>query len=225
MRRGVFVVLVTLLALAAPGLAEARELRATVGPGFTIVLVDETGSRVTHLEAGTHTIHVNDQSGEHNFHLFGPGVDERTQIETVGTATWTVTLVDGVYTYVCDPHADAMIGRFTVGSATLPTPTQPTPPAVTPATRLVATVGPGATITLRDARGQRVRQLRAGAYVITVRDRSRLHNFRLTGPGVRRSTGVAFRGGATWRVTLGHGTYRFRCDPHPRAMRGSFVVH
>lgn len=216
--------LVALFALAAPAVAEARELRATVGPGFTIVLIDETGTRVTHLDPGEYTIHVADQSVEHNFHLFGPGVDRRTEIETLGTTTWTVTFVDGVYTYLCDPHADEMIGQFVVGSATLPAPpTPPTPPATT-ATRLVATVGPGATITLRTVSGQRVRRLRHGNYAITVRDRSRLHNFRLTGPGVRRATRVAFVGTVTWRLTLHPGTYRFVCDTHARAMRGSFVV-
>ena len=224
MRRGVAVALVTLSALAAPGVAEARDLRATVGPGFTIVLIDESGNRVTHLEAGTHTIQVNDQSGEHNFHLFGPGVDQRTEIETTGTVTWTVTLVDGVYTYLCDPHADAMIGRFAVGTATLPAEPGPPPPPTTSATRLIATVGPGATIALRTPAGRQVRQLRHGNYVITVRDRSRVHNFRLAGPGVRRATTVRFMGTVTWRVTLHPGTYRFLCDPHARAMRGSFRV-
>ena len=224
MRRGVAVALVTLFALAAPGLAEARELRATVGPGFTIVLIDETGTRVTHLEAGTHTIHVNDQSGEHNFHLFGPGVDQRTEIETLDAVTWTITFVDGVYTYMCDPHGDLMVGRFAVGTATLPVEPEPPPPTATPATRLVATVGPGATITLRTTAGRRVRSVRHGNFVITVRDRSRLHNFRLTGPRMRRATTMRFTGTVTWRVTLHPGTYRFMCDPHARAMRGSFVV-
>jgi plastocyanin len=223
MRRAVTVMLSVLFALAAPAIAQAKDLRATVGPGFTIVLIDETGTRVTHLDPGVHTIHVEDQSGEHNFHLNGPGVDERTEIETIGSVTWTLTFVDGVYTYFCDPHADSMIGRFAVGSATLPAPTQP-PPTTTSATRLVATVGPGATITLRTPSGQRVRRLRRGAYSIVVRDRSRVHNFRLTGPGVRRATGVGFVGTVRWRVTLRAGTYRYRCDPHASAMRGSFSV-
>ena len=67
-------------------------------------------------------------------------------------------------------------------------------------------------------------RLKPGAYAIVVRDRSRAHNFRLTGPGVRRATRVPFVGTVTWRVTLRAGTYRFRCDPHARAMRGSFTV-
>jgi len=223
MRRAFAVTLSILFSLAAPAVAEARDLRATVGPGFTIVLIDETGTIVTHLDPGEYTIHVVDQSGEHSFHLRGPGVDQLTEIETLGPATWTVTFVDGVYTYFCDPHADTMVGQFTVGSATLPTP--PTPPTTPPAaTRLVATVGPGATMTLRNAAGQRVRRLKPGRYVIVVRDRSRAHNFRLTGPGVRRATGVPFVGSVTWRLTFRAGTYRFLCDSHARAMRGSFTV-
>jgi plastocyanin len=220
MRRGVAVTLSVVFALAGPAVAQARELRATVGPGFTIVLIDETGTRVSHLDPGEYTIHVDDRSIEHNFHLSGPGVDRATEIDAVSSEVWTVTLRDGVYTYQCDPHADEMIGRFTVGSGTLPTPPAPAPVA----TRLIATVGPSATITLRTVSGQRVRRLRRGAYAIVVRDRSRLHNFRLTGPNVRRSTRVAFRGTVTWRVTLHPGTYRFRCDRHARKMHGTFTV-
>lgn len=220
MHRGVVAILSALVALAAPALADAKELRGTVGPGFTIVLVDEAGTRVSHLDPGEYTIQVSDQSIDHNFHLSGPGVERATEVESTGTTVWTVTLVDGVYTYFCEPHSDTMLGRFAVGSATLP---PVTPPAAT-RTRLIATVGPGATITLRTVAGARVRRLRPGAYSIVVRDRSRRHNFRLTGRGVRRATGVGFTGTVTWRVTLRAGTYRFQCDPHARAMRGSFVV-
>lgn len=210
-----------LVALAAPAVAQAKELRATVGPGFTIVLIDESGTRVTHLDPGEHTIHVEDRSIEHNFRLSGPGVERATEIDAISSEVWTVTLVDGVYTYFCEPHSDELIGRFAVGSATLPT---PRPPTTTKVTRLIATVGPGFTITLRTVSGARVRRVKPGAYAIVVRDRSRIHNFRLTGPGVRRATGVAFRGTVTWRVTLRAGTYRFRCDPHRTTLRGSFTV-
>jgi len=214
----------TLVALAAPDVAAARELRATVGPGFTITLVDETGARVTHLERGQHTIVVADNAPDHNFHLSGPGVDIATEIEYVGTTTWTVTLTDGVYSFVCDPHVDAMSGTFAVGTATLP-PTPPPPSAHQPHTRrLVATVGPGALIRLASPTGARVTTLRRGRYTITVRDRSRQHNFHLVGPGVNKRTSVARTGTTTWRVTLRAGTYRFVCDPHARAMRGRVRV-
>ena len=225
MRRALAVTLCAVFALAAPSLAQARELRGTVGPGFTITLIDETGNRVTHVEAGTHTLVVTDNSIDHNFHLTGPGVDVLTEIEFVGTMTWTLMFTDGIYDFVCDPHVDAMNGRFAVGTATLPAPT-PTPPTTNPpaARRLIATVGPGFTISLRTPAGARVRTLARGAYTIVVRDRSRAHNFHLLGPRMNRRTTVAARGTFTWRVTLRAGTYRFVCDPHAAAMRGSFRV-
>lgn len=223
MHRATILTLGVLVALAAPAVAEAKELRGTVGPGFTIALVDESGARVTHVEAGEHTIVVSDNSDDHNFHLIGPGVNLATDVEFVGTVTWTVRLTDGIYDFVCDPHVDAMSGRFAVGSATLPParPPQTQPPT---ARRLIATVGPGFTIVLRTRAGARVTTLARGAYTIVVRDRSAAHNFHLTGPRVNRRTSVARTGTFTWRVTLRPGRYRFVCDPHARAMRGSFRV-
>jgi plastocyanin len=93
----------------------------------------------------------------------------------------------------------------------------------TAATRLVATVGPGATITLKKA-GKKVTSLPAGAYSITVQDKSGFHNFSLSGPGVRKSTTVSFVGAKTWNVTLRKGKYRYECMPHALSMRGSFTV-
>jgi plastocyanin len=91
------------------------------------------------------------------------------------------------------------------------------------ATRLVATVGPGATITLTKG-GKKVTTLRPGAYTITVRDRSRSHNFVLTGPGLRRLTTVAFVGTRTWNVSLRRGKHTYVCTPHASFMRGTFTV-
>jgi plastocyanin len=93
----------------------------------------------------------------------------------------------------------------------------------TAATRLVATVGPGFTITLKKA-GVKVRSLRPGTYTITVQDKSRDHNFRLRGPGFNRATGIARVGTFRWTVRLRAGTYRYVCDPHLDSMRGSFRV-
>jgi plastocyanin len=227
MRRALVFTLSAFFALAAPAVAEAKELRGTVGPGFTIALVDESGARVTHVDPGEYTLVVQDNSIDHNFHLTGPGVNVLTEIEFVGTMRWTVTLTDGIYDFVCDPHLDVMSGRFAVGTATLPPAAPPArPPATTPpaARRLVATVGPGFTIALRTAAGARVTTLRRGTYTIVVRDRSRAHNFHLTGPRTNRRTTVSARGTFTWRVTLRPGRYRFVCDPHADSMRGSFRV-
>jgi hypothetical protein len=89
--------------------------------------------------------------------------------------------------------------------------------------RLVATVGPGNTITLT-RNGARVRTLTAGAYVIVVRDRSKRHNFHLTGPGVNRRTAVGRTGTVTWNLRLRAGTFRYVSDPQARRVRGAFVV-
>jgi ABC-type nitrate/sulfonate/bicarbonate transport system substrate-binding protein len=51
-----------------------------------------------------------------------------------------------------------------------------------------------------------------GPAQIVVRDTSATQNVHLTGPGVNRSTGVAFRGSVTWRLNLRPGTYRIRSD-------------
>ncbi len=92
------------------------------------------------------------------------------------------------------------------------------------ATRLVATVGPGFTITLKNASGAKVTSLKAGTYTIAVRDKSNIHNFHLRGTGVNKDSGIAYVGNRTWTVKLRAGTYRYICDPHPDSMKGSFRV-
>jgi plastocyanin len=204
------------LALAAPGGAasEPPKLLATVGPGATIQLRHLDGSRVVQLDPGEYTIVVEDLSEEHNFRLLGPGVNRATGVEELSNDMWNVTLVAGSYRFLCDPHAGTMRGTFHVG---------PLPPPPPPSVRLVGTVGPGASISLRTPAGANVKAVRAGAATVTVRDRAAVHNFRLVGPGVNRATTVKGRGTATWRVTLRQGaTYRFLCDPHRLRMKGSF---
>jgi hypothetical protein len=60
--------------------------------------------------------------------------------------------------------------------------------------------------------------------VIAVRDRSKRHNFHLTGPGVNRKTVVGRTASVTWNVRLGPGTFRYVSDPQAKRVRGSFVV-
>jgi plastocyanin len=88
---------------------------------------------------------------------------------------------------------------------------------------LVATDGPGFTITLKQG-GKAVKTLKAGTYKITVQDKSNIHNFHLTGPGVNKTTSVAAVKTYTWTVTLKKGTYKYVCDPHKTIMKGSFTV-
>lgn len=218
MSRLPFLAVVAMLAFPGTAAAQAPRLLATVGPGASIGMSDANGARLLNIDPGTYEILVRDQSDEHNFHLSGPGVDRATDVEFVGQELWTVTLREGTYRFVCDPHASSMRGQFVVGDAPPPPPPPPAP------TRLTATVGPGPSISLRNSAGRLVRAVKAGLFRITVRDRSRAHNFHLVGPGVNKKTSVAFRGTTTWTVRLRPGTYRFSCDPHRTRMKGSFRV-
>ena len=93
------------------------------------------------------------------------------------------------------------------------------------APKLVASVGPGFSITLKNASGAKVTSLKAGTYAITVNDRSSMHDFRLKGPGLNKAiSGVAAVGKKTVTVRLSPGRYQFVCQPHAAAMRGSFSV-
>jgi hypothetical protein len=92
------------------------------------------------------------------------------------------------------------------------------------APRLVATVGPSYTISLKNG-SAKVKTLKAGKYTIAVSDRSSSHDFHLSGPGVNKKTSIGGTGKATWVVTFQKGkTYRFVCDAHAFEMRGSFKV-
>ena len=202
----------------AAALAADGKLTGTVGPGFSIRLLDANGAAVQRVDTGVYEIVVDDQSEEHNFHLRGPGVDVTTGVEEIGQKTFTVTLRDGRYTFVCDPHATQMNGSFDVGTG------PPPPPPPPPAKKLNATVGPGATISLRTLTGARVLKLKPGAYAITVRDRTKLHNFHLTGAGVNRKTGIAQTVTVTWKLTLKRGKLVFLSDKAPLKLRGTVLV-
>ena len=88
---------------------------------------------------------------------------------------------------------------------------------------LNGTVGPGFTITLTQ-NGKKVTTLKAGKYKVVVSDKSNIHDFHLTGPGVNNATSVGGTGTKTWNLTLKKGTYKYVCDPHKTSMKGSFKV-
>ena len=209
---------------AATAPAQAVKLVGTVGPGFSITLEFPDGRTVTQLDPGAYEITVRDLSDEHNFHLFGPGVEEFTLVETLSTVTWTVTFREGRYTIQCDPHSTQMVRVITVGNPP-PLPV-PKPPATTPKTpRLLATVGPKNTISLRSASGAALHHgVKAGTYSVVVRDRSKLHNFHLVGKGVNRKSTVAGVGTTTWKLKLAKGLLRFYSDKAPKTVKGSVKV-
>jgi plastocyanin len=203
------IALVTLLAAlvlpSAVAQADNPKLVAVVGTNdqFVISLRDANGNAVTQLAPGTYDIAVSDRSEAHNFHLTGPGVDQSTPIGETQNTTWTVTIGDGRYTYVCDAHASQMRGYFLAG-------------AITPIA-FTGSVGPKKSISLKP------KTALPGPASITVNDRSKTDNFHLTGPGVNKKTGVKTRGKVTWTVTLQPGLYTYRSDK-TKKLRGSFVV-
>jgi hypothetical protein len=90
--------------------------------------------------------------------------------------------------------------------------------------KLIGVVGPGFTITLKDGTGKAVKSLKAGAYTISINDKSDIHDFHLMGPGVNKSTSVPAKVQVIWAVALKKGIYRYVCDPHKTIMKGSFTV-
>lgn len=82
---------------------------------------------------------------------------------------------------------------------------------------LTGTVGPGFTISMK-------KPTKAGTYKLTVTDKSDIHNFHITGPGVNKKTSVGKTGKTIFTVALKKGTYRFICDPHADSMKGSFTI-
>lgn len=81
---------------------------------FVISLKDPSGAAIRNLAAGTYTVNVDDESGIHNFHLTGSGVDKSTTVPAVVKQTWTVRFSPGTYSFVCDIHVSQMHGKFTV---------------------------------------------------------------------------------------------------------------
>jgi plastocyanin len=91
-------------------------------------------------------------------------------------------------------------------------------PAAAATGKLTGTDGPGFTITMNKT------TVKAGKYVITINDRSNIHDFHLTGPGLNKATSVPAVKTYTWTVTLKRGTYTFVCDPHKTIMHGTLKV-
>jgi plastocyanin len=90
-------------------------------------------------------------------------------------------------------------------------------PAIAATPVYKGTVGPGFVISMA------TKPTKAGAIKLVVTDKSDVHNFHLTGPGVNVKTSVPKLGVSAFSITLKPGTYKFICDPHP-FMKGSFTV-
>ena len=94
-----------------------------------------------------------------------------------------------------------------------------------PAKTVNGTVGPGFTIGLA-MQGKKVTKLKAGtAYRFVISDRSSIHDFHLSGPGLNRVlTGVEYTGTKSFVLRLKKGSYSFVCDPHAGFMHGRSQV-
>ena len=196
-----------LLPGAAQSAATATALNVTVGPGFSIKVVDAAGRTVSQLDPGDYSITIKNLSvaQEHNFHLTGPGIDKASLFDN-NTVTWDVTFVDGTYKFKCDAHPTLMKGSFHVGAL-------PPPPV-----KLTGKVGPRKTIFLKKGTTA-VKALAPGRYKIAVTDATKADNFHLIGPGVNKKTGVKFKGGASWTLTFKAGKYTFRSDATKKLKR------
>ena len=61
--------------------------------------------------------------------------------------------------------------------------------------------------------------------MIKVEDKSSIHNFHLSGPGVNKTTSVGGTGEKTWTIKLKPGKYTYQCDVHAsQGMKGTFKV-
>jgi hypothetical protein len=91
---------------------------------------------------------------------------------------------------------------------------------------LFGAVGRSGSVSLRNARGQRIVRVRAGSYLLTVQDRSRAYGFRLIGPrrAVLPVSGEKYVGSVRRRVRLVRGTYRYASEPGSAASRATFTV-
>ena len=93
---------------------------------------------------------------------------------------------------------------------------------------LIGSVGPGFTIDLKDANGDRVLTLVPGRYHLIVHDLSSEHNFVMAdepaGQKFVIQTEVPFVGDASFDLDLTPGGYAFACAPHFQIMNGRFTV-
>jgi hypothetical protein len=226
--------------------AVSSTLHASVGPGYTISLTYDDGTSVVDPPPGTYRVLVEDDSDEHNFHFYGPGVDLLTSVESSGSATWTVTLRNNAtYSFQCDPHADSMYGKFDVGTPVDDRPSSSggggTGGSGGGGGKSGATTAPKATgrvlatLTARvDARGKLlltlkgkpVKTLGAGSYKIVVSDSAKKDDFtlrRVGGPATAL-TGVAYVGSRTITTDLKPGQWKVYSSPREASSAVFFRV-
>jgi plastocyanin len=93
-------------------------------------------------------------------------------------------------------------------------------------TKVLGTVGPGFTISLKSTTGKKLTTVKAGMYAFVVTDKSSIHNFTVKGPGIsnRMITGTSFTGTKTAVLTLRPGKYTLYCTVHPTSVTTTVTV-
>jgi PASTA domain len=97
------------------------DLIFTVGPDARIAAFYADGRKLTNLPPGTYYVQVHDLSANHNLHLTGPGIDEKTSVGDIEHPIWHLTFKAGTYRLKCDVHA-AITSSFTVSTNAPPVP-------------------------------------------------------------------------------------------------------
>jgi hypothetical protein len=102
-------------------------------------------------------------------------------------------------------------------------------PAATPP-KLFGTVGinDAFVITLKDAKGKKVKSLKAGSYTFVVKDGSNIHDFYIEeqkgGSFHKRITTIPGKGTKTVVIKLTKGKYKYYCQAHESQMFGFITV-
>jgi hypothetical protein len=95
--------------------------------------------------------------------------------------------------------------------------------------KLNGSVGPGFTISLKDANGKKVKTLKAGKYTFVVADKGNIHTYDLKqvkgGKFHKEITGASFTGKKTVTIKLAKGKWEYYCATHPTQMFGFFTVN
>jgi NitT/TauT family transport system substrate-binding protein len=122
-----------------------------------------------------------------------------------------------IWTPVIDRDKLAALARYSKEYdviSTLPNLALLVPSSVTGGKTLQATGG-NKFVTLR-LDGKVVRSLKAGRYTFVVADQSKTRAFKLTGPGVKKTTSLRGTGRSTWTVRLKRGSYVFSATGKPK---------
>lgn len=95
---------------------DSFQLKAEVYPNalFKIEMENKAGKKLKIVKAGRYRIKIEDKATIHNFRLMGPGFNKATSVRGKTEAIWVVKLRKGTYTFLCNPHASTMRGKFRV---------------------------------------------------------------------------------------------------------------